>query len=133
MAAPDSATKAVAATVDDEAVAQSENNCFVCSDMARDILFTPCCHIVTCSQCSQRVKRCLICKEQVQSRIQVSTEIIFIYLVGFIYLRYLVGLLTNVRDLWGRDFRLVARFSNLLKINEERRMCLKINYVFQLS
>uniref|UniRef100_A0A8C4PG70 E3 ubiquitin-protein ligase MIB1 n=1 Tax=Equus asinus TaxID=9793 RepID=A0A8C4PG70_EQUAS len=42
--------------------------CMVCSDMKRDTLFGPCGHIATCSLCSPRVKKCLICKEQVQSR-----------------------------------------------------------------
>ena len=40
----------------------------VCSDMKRDTLFGPCWHIATCSLCSPRVKKCLICKETVQSR-----------------------------------------------------------------
>ncbi|XP_070603723.1 E3 ubiquitin-protein ligase MIB1 isoform X3 [Erythrolamprus reginae] len=42
--------------------------CMVCSDMKRDTLFGPCGHIATCSLCSPRVKKCLICKEHVQSR-----------------------------------------------------------------
>lgn len=45
--------------------------CMVCSDMKRDTLFGPCGHIATCSLCSPRVKKCLICKEQVQSRTKV--------------------------------------------------------------
>lgn len=44
----------------------------VCSDMKRDTLFGPCGHIATCSLCSPRVKKCLICKEQVQSRTKVQ-------------------------------------------------------------
>ena len=36
--------------------------------MKRDTLFGPCWHIATCSLCSPRVKKCLICKETVQSR-----------------------------------------------------------------
>lgn len=45
--------------------------CMVCSDMKRDTLFGPCGHIATCSLCSPRVKKCLICKEPVQSRCKV--------------------------------------------------------------
>lgn len=48
--------------------------CMVCSDMKRDTLFGPCGHIATCSLCSPRVKKCLICKEQVQSRTKVKTS-----------------------------------------------------------
>lgn len=44
----------------------------VCSDMKRDTLFGPCGHIATCSLCSPRVKKCLICKDQVQSRTKVT-------------------------------------------------------------
>ncbi|XP_066272663.1 E3 ubiquitin-protein ligase MIB1-like isoform X1 [Branchiostoma lanceolatum] len=46
--------------------------CMVCSDMKRDTLFGPCGHIATCSLCSPRVKKCLICKEPVQSRTKVE-------------------------------------------------------------
>ena len=51
-----------------------ESDCIVCSDMPRDTLFMPCCHIATCSLCSPRVKRCLICKEHVNSVIKVGSE-----------------------------------------------------------
>ncbi|KAG7278407.1 hypothetical protein CRUP_038570, partial [Coryphaenoides rupestris] len=47
---------------------ESLEECMVCSDMKRDTLFVPCGHIATCSLCSPRVKKCLICKDQVQSR-----------------------------------------------------------------
>ena len=46
--------------------------CMVCSDMKRDTLFGPCGHVATCSLCSPRVKKCLMCKEPVQSRTKVS-------------------------------------------------------------
>lgn len=49
--------------------------CMVCSDMKRDTLFGPCGHIATCSLCSPRVKKCLICKDQVQSRTKVVHNI----------------------------------------------------------
>ena len=50
----------------------SDNNCIMCSEMPRDIMFMPCCHIATCSQCSLHVKRCLICRVLVNSKIQVG-------------------------------------------------------------
>ncbi|CAE1285817.1 MIB [Acanthosepion pharaonis] len=46
--------------------------CMVCSDLKRDTLFGPCAHIATCSLCSPRVKKCLICKEPVQSRTKIE-------------------------------------------------------------
>ena len=45
----------------------------VCSDMKRDMLFGPCGHVATCSLCSSRVKKCLMCKEAVQSRTKVRS------------------------------------------------------------
>ena len=50
---------------------ESLEECMVCSDMKRDTLFGPCGHIATCSLCSPRVKKCLMCKEPVQSRTKV--------------------------------------------------------------
>ena len=48
------------------------DECMVCSDMKRDMLFGPCGHVATCSLCSSRVKKCLMCKETVQSRTKVG-------------------------------------------------------------
>ncbi|XP_071952953.1 E3 ubiquitin-protein ligase MIB1-like isoform X2 [Antedon mediterranea] len=50
----------------------SLDECMVCSDMKRDTIFGPCGHIATCSLCSPRVKKCLVCKEQVQSRTKIE-------------------------------------------------------------
>lgn len=68
-------------SVDTGATTQSEISCFSCRFFPRDILFMPCCHIITCSKCSPCVKECLICKKQIQSRIKVGSEMVFIYLV----------------------------------------------------
>ncbi|KAL3868374.1 hypothetical protein ACJMK2_041187 [Sinanodonta woodiana] len=46
--------------------------CMVCSDSKRDTLFGPCGHIATCHLCSPRVKKCLMCKEHVQSRTKIE-------------------------------------------------------------
>ncbi|KAI0227644.1 E3 ubiquitin-protein ligase MIB1 [Lamellibrachia satsuma] len=51
---------------------ESLEECMVCSDMKRDTLFGPCGHIATCSLCSPRVKKCLMCKEPVQSRTKIE-------------------------------------------------------------
>ena len=51
---------------------ESLEECMVCSDVKRDTLFGPCGHIATCSICSHRVKKCLMCKEPVQTRTKVS-------------------------------------------------------------
>ena len=57
----------------------------VCSDMKRDMLFGPCGHVATCSLCSSRVKKCLMCKETVQARTKVGR----IFNIATIVLRYL--------------------------------------------
>jgi E3 ubiquitin-protein ligase mind-bomb len=46
--------------------------CMVCSDCMRDTLFGPCGHVVCCSTCSPRIKKCLICKQQVVSRSKIE-------------------------------------------------------------
>ncbi|CAM1319933.1 Uncharacterised protein r2_g2827 [Pycnogonum litorale] len=46
--------------------------CMVCSDAERDTLFGPCGHITSCSQCASRVKKCLMCKEPVQTRLKIE-------------------------------------------------------------
>lgn len=60
------------------------DECMVCSDMKRDMLFGPCGHVATCSLCSPRVKKCLMCKETVQARTKVgSTFTITTIVVGY--------------------------------------------------
>ncbi|XP_023320486.1 E3 ubiquitin-protein ligase MIB1 isoform X2 [Eurytemora carolleeae] len=44
------------------------DECMVCSDQKRNILFSPCGHITVCTACSVRVKKCLLCKEFVDDR-----------------------------------------------------------------
>ncbi|XP_050309811.1 E3 ubiquitin-protein ligase MIB1 [Anthonomus grandis grandis] len=46
--------------------------CLVCSDGKRDILFQPCCHVTCCSACAPRVKKCLICRESITGRIKIE-------------------------------------------------------------
>lgn len=48
--------------------------CMVCTDGKRDTLFGPCGHVACCSTCSPRIKKCLICKQQVVSRSKVLQE-----------------------------------------------------------
>ena len=48
------------------------DECMVCSDQRRDVLFLPCGHITVCSGCSPRVKKCLLCKEFVDDRMTIG-------------------------------------------------------------
>ena len=61
---------------------ESLEECMVCSDMKRDTLFGPCCHICTCSLCSPHVKKCLMCKEPVQSRTKVRCGVAVSVFIG---------------------------------------------------
>ena len=66
---------------DGMAINQSDDKCLdecmVCSDQNRDVLFLPCGHITVCHQCSARVKKCLLCKEFVDDRKKVQSYISF--------------------------------------------------------
>ncbi|XP_066156135.1 E3 ubiquitin-protein ligase MIB1 [Euwallacea fornicatus] len=48
------------------------DECLVCSDSKRDVLFQPCGHVTCCSACGPRVKKCLICRESVTGRIKIE-------------------------------------------------------------
>ena len=48
------------------------DECLVCSDQKRDMLFVPCGHIAVCHACSDKVKKCLMCREFVDDRRKVS-------------------------------------------------------------
>ena len=63
---------AMAATTPEED--KNLDECMVCSDKKRDVLFLPCGHITVCSGCSPRVKKCLLCKEFVDDRKKVITN-----------------------------------------------------------
>ncbi|XP_066918362.1 E3 ubiquitin-protein ligase mib1-like isoform X2 [Clytia hemisphaerica] len=43
------------------------NECIVCSQNHRDVIFTPCNHVVTCEGCAVRIKKCLLCRGVVES------------------------------------------------------------------
>ncbi|EFN73052.1 E3 ubiquitin-protein ligase MIB1 [Camponotus floridanus] len=48
------------------------DECLVCSDGKREMLFTPCGHVACCNACAPRVKKCLICRENVLSRVKIE-------------------------------------------------------------
>lgn len=47
------------------------DECLVCSDLKRDMLFKPCCHVVCCSACAPLVKKCLVCRDTITQRVKV--------------------------------------------------------------
>jgi len=68
--------------------------CMVCSDNDRDTVFGPCGHIVTCFICASRVKKCLQCKEPVQTRTKVGDQVIK-NIVGFSFICLLLCCVTD--------------------------------------
>ncbi len=52
------------------------NECMICSENKRDVIFKPCNHIVSCFLCANRCKKCLICKEAILEIIQIDECIV---------------------------------------------------------
>ncbi|XP_065199147.1 E3 ubiquitin-protein ligase mib1-like [Sycon ciliatum] len=48
--------------------------CMICADQMRNCAFAPCGHVATCSECGERCKKCLICKEAVVERSAIEEE-----------------------------------------------------------
>ena len=48
------------------------DECLVCSDGKREMLFSPCGHVACCNTCAPRVRKCLICRENVMSRLKIE-------------------------------------------------------------
>jgi E3 ubiquitin-protein ligase mind-bomb len=59
---------AYCSSLTDSAVSVNKNSqefleeCMICSDSKREVLFKPCNHITACEACASRCKKCLICK-----------------------------------------------------------------------
>ncbi|ODN04186.1 E3 ubiquitin-protein ligase mib1, partial [Orchesella cincta] len=51
---------------------ETGDECMVCSDGPREVVFGPCGHCVTCEHCGSRVKKCLLCRSQVVSRSKIE-------------------------------------------------------------
>ena len=64
-----------------------ETDCAICCDNPRDTLLIPCYHIVVCAVCSPRVKKCLICKAQVESTIQVGISSLLLIICTYYSLK----------------------------------------------
>merc|ERR1719410_1497584 len=58
------------------------DECLVCSDQRRNVLFSPCGHITVCSGCSPRVKKCLLCKEFIDDRSVIEDKVPFYVCCG---------------------------------------------------
>lgn len=57
-----------AAAAQEERSVNKVNECVVCSEVAPDIKFEPCGHTIACSDCAQRMKKCLECHVVIVSK-----------------------------------------------------------------
>ncbi|KAL2720716.1 E3 ubiquitin-protein ligase MIB1-like isoform X2 [Vespula squamosa] len=48
------------------------DECLVCTDGKREMLFSPCGHVACCNVCAPRVKKCLICRENILSKLKIE-------------------------------------------------------------
>ena len=47
---------------------QGEQKCVVCLESARDVVFMPCFHVVSCWNCGLRVSECPVCRVAIQQK-----------------------------------------------------------------
>jgi len=45
------------------------NKCSICMDKDIEVVFAPCSHQATCAECSQRLDRCPICRQDIAQKI----------------------------------------------------------------
>jgi hypothetical protein len=50
-----------------EATPEEDNECKVCMDDAASVAFIPCGHVAVCKKCSTQLKKCPICRQDIQS------------------------------------------------------------------
>ena len=48
------------------------NECVICMDAEKDIVFMPCGHLYTCETCSSKVTKCPMCRQVITNRIKRS-------------------------------------------------------------
>ena len=47
---------------------EGEQKCVVCLESARDVVFMPCFHVVSCWNCGLRVSECPVCRVAIQQK-----------------------------------------------------------------
>lgn len=51
-----------------------EGNCRVCMQRRADVMFEPCHHMYTCSECAIKISLCPMCRKDVTTRVRVFAE-----------------------------------------------------------
>jgi len=47
--------------------------CIVCSDIEKDTVFIPCGHLCCCNKCATPLKKCPICRVDIQQKVKTFT------------------------------------------------------------
>lgn len=46
-----------------------QSNCLVCFENEKNVLFLPCRHLIVCSVCVEKLKNCVLCRNQIATHI----------------------------------------------------------------
>lgn len=52
-----------------------ETTCQICSENYVEVIFVPCYHAIVCSDCSRKIKNCLICRRHIAYKSWVDEQI----------------------------------------------------------
>lgn len=106
---------------------EAGDECMVCSDAGREIVFGPCGHCVTCEHCGSRVKKCLLCRAPVVSRSKVRGNVEAVR--GENYDKFIYSFLTGrVRCSWRWAVvgKMSVMFFSLLVFRLRNAWCVRI-------
>ena len=70
--------------------------CTLCEEAKANLEFGPCGHVIMCAKCGERIKKCLECKQIVESRKIIDNDpqvhlLFFLYLSTTIFISYFSG------------------------------------------
>eukprot|EP00330_Aristerostoma_sp_ATCC50986_P012055 CAMPEP_0114584600 /NCGR_PEP_ID=MMETSP0125-20121206/8269_1 /TAXON_ID=485358 ORGANISM="Aristerostoma sp., Strain ATCC 50986" /NCGR_SAMPLE_ID=MMETSP0125 /ASSEMBLY_ACC=CAM_ASM_000245 /LENGTH=138 /DNA_ID=CAMNT_0001779091 /DNA_START=835 /DNA_END=1248 /DNA_ORIENTATION=+ len=49
----------------------SKQDCIICMEKIREIVFLPCCHFLTCPLCAPKVPKCPMCKKKIEKNLKI--------------------------------------------------------------
>merc|ERR1719513_274195 len=50
-----------------------DNECTICMDAVRNVVFLPCGHVCSCSKCAAKLAQCPICRAQIDQKVRIFT------------------------------------------------------------
>jgi len=54
-----------------EKISTEKEDCIICMEKIREIVFVPCCHFLTCGGCSQKIGKCPLCSKRVEKTLKI--------------------------------------------------------------